>query len=74
MSGAGDLRGVAGLVTTYGDEGKALIIGMLASVINHTLVAIDELAVSHCEAVHGEYVLKMMAVSLEPLADSQGPD
>ena len=37
------------------------------------LDAIDELVVSHGEAVRGEDVLKMMAVSLEPPGDSQGP-
>jgi len=45
----------------------------LASVINHTLAAIDELTVSPGEAVRGEDVLKMMAVSLEPSGDSQRP-
>ena len=69
----GDLRGVVDLVTTYGDEDKGLIIGMLASVINQALAAIDDLAVSHGEAVRGEDVLKMMAVSLEPPGDSPGP-
>ena len=29
----GDLRGVVDLVTTYGDDGKGLIIGALASII-----------------------------------------
>jgi hypothetical protein len=70
----GDLRGVVDLVTTYGDEDKGLIIGVLASVINHALAAFDELAVSHGEDVRGEDVLKMMAVSLEPPEDSQGAD
>jgi len=65
----GDLRGVVDLVTTYSDEDKGLIIGMLASVINHMLVAIDELALLHGEAMRGEDVLNMMAVSLEPPAD-----
>jgi hypothetical protein len=46
---------------------------MLAGVINHALAAIDELAVSHGEVVRGEDVLKMMAVSLEPPGDGQGP-
>jgi hypothetical protein len=46
---------------------------MLAGVINHLLAAIDDLAVSHGEAVRGEDVLKMMAVSLEPPGDSCGP-
>jgi len=45
----------------------------LTSVINHTLAAIDELTVSPGEAVRGEDVLKMMAVSLEPSGDSQRP-
>ncbi|HEY1322905.1 MAG TPA: hypothetical protein VGF32_21800 [Streptosporangiaceae bacterium] len=67
----GDLRGVIDLVTTYGDEDKGLIIGVLASVINHMLAAIDDLAVSHGEAVRGEDVLKMMAVSLEPPATAR---
>jgi len=70
---SGDLRGVVDLVTTYGDEDKGLIIGVLASVINHALAAIDELAVSHGEALRGEDLLKMMAVSLEPPGDSQSP-
>ena len=62
----GDLRGVVDLVTTYGDDDKGLIIGALASVINHAFAAIDELAMSHGELVRGEDVLKMMAVGLEP--------
>ena len=69
----GDLRGVIDLVTTYGDEDKGLVIGMLASVMNHMLAAIDDLAISHGEAVRGEDVLKMMAISLEPPGDSQAP-
>ena len=50
---------------------RGLIIGMLASVINHMLAAIDDLAVSHGEAVRGEDVLKMMAISLEPPATAR---
>lgn len=68
----GDLRGVVDLVTTYGDEDKGLIIGMLASVINHALAAIDDLAVACGETMRGEDVLKIMAVSLEPPDDSLG--
>lgn len=68
----GDLRGVVDLVTTYGDEGKGLIIGALASIINHALASIDELAISHCELIRGEDLLNMMAVSLEPPEGSAG--
>lgn len=68
----GDLRGVVDLVTTYGDEDKGLIIGVMASVINQSLAAIDELAMSHGEVLRGEDVLKMMAVGLDPPAGSPG--
>lgn len=39
---------------------------MMASVINHALAAIDELAISHGESFRGEDLLNMMAVGLDP--------
>ena len=33
----GDRRGIVDLVSTYSDDDKGLIIGVLASVINHAL-------------------------------------
>ena len=69
----GDLRGIVDLVTTYSDDDKGLIIGALASVINHALAALDELAISHGELFRGEDLLTMMAVGLEPPEGSQGP-
>ena len=51
---AGDLRGVVDLVSTYGDGGKGLIFGAMASVVNHTLAAFDDLARSHGEVLRGD--------------------
>src|SRR5262249_47733394 len=67
---AGDLRGVVDLVSTYGDGGKALIFGAMASVINHTLAAFDELAREHGEGLRGDDLLEAMATGLQP----PGPD
>jgi hypothetical protein len=69
----GDVRGIVDLVTTHSDDEKGLIIGALASVINHALAAVDELAISHGEPFRGEDLLLMMAVGLEPPEGSQGP-
>lgn len=63
---AGDLRGVVELVGTYDDEDKGLIIGALASVINHSFAAIDELAATHGEPIRGQDVLARLAVGLPP--------
>lgn len=63
---AGDLRGLVDLVGTYGDNDKGLILGAMASVINHALAAFDALAISHGELIRGEELLKQMAVTLPP--------
>ena len=63
---AGDLRGIVDLVGTYGDSDKGLILGAMASVINHALAAFDALAISHGEPIRGEELLRQMAVSLPP--------
>lgn len=70
---AGDLRGVVDLVSTYDDDDKGLIIGALASMINHAFAAIDELAVTHGEPMRGEDLLALMTVSLPPPDDGQPP-
>jgi hypothetical protein len=63
---AGDIRGVVDLVGTYGDGDKGLILGAMASVINHALAAIDELAISHGDLIRGEDLLRWMAIGLPP--------
>ena len=63
---AGDLRGIVDLVSTYGDGGKALILGAMASVVNHALAAFDELASKHGEVLRGDDLLEAMAVGLQP--------
>lgn len=70
---AGDLRGIVDLVGTYSDGDTGLILGAMASVINHALAAIDELAISHGELIRGEDLLTLMAVSLPPPDVSEGP-
>lgn len=66
---AGDIRGVVDLLSTHSDDDKGLIIGALASVINHAFAAIDELAVTHGEPMRGEDLLGLMAVGLPPPDD-----
>lgn len=66
IEAAGDLRGVVDLVSTYSDGGKCLIVGAMASVINHALAASDELARAHGEPARGEDPLEAMAVALRP--------
>ena len=63
---AGDLRGIVDLVSTYGDGGKALILGAMASVVNHALAAFDELAREHGEVLRSDDLLDAMAIGLEP--------
>jgi len=63
---AGDLRGIVDLVSTYGDGGKGLIFGAMASVVNHALAAFDELARKHGEVLRGDDLLEAMAVGLQP--------
>jgi hypothetical protein len=63
---AGDLRGIVDLVNTYGDGGKALIFGAMASVVNHALAAFDELAREHGEVLRSEDLLDAMAIGLQP--------
>jgi hypothetical protein len=70
---AGDLRGIVDLVSTYTDSDKGLILGAMASVINHALAAIDGLAISHGELFRGEDLLKALAVSLPGPDDGQQP-
>jgi hypothetical protein len=71
---AGDLRSVVDLIATCkDDDDKALIIGALASVVNHTLAAIDELAVTHGEQIRGEALLAMMAIGLSSPDEGQSP-
>jgi hypothetical protein len=45
------------------------VIGAMASVINHALAAIDELAASHDEPFRGDDLLKAMAISLQQPGD-----
>src|SRR5262249_52297752 len=63
---AGDVRSIVDLVSTYSDDGKGLIIGAMAGVVNHALGAFDQLATSHGEPLRGDDLLKVMAVTLEP--------
>jgi len=70
---AGDIRGIADLVGTYSDGDKGLILGAMASVINYTLAAFDELAICHDESIRGEDLLTLMAVGLYPPDPGQGP-
>lgn len=70
---AGDLRGIIDLVNTYSDGDKGFILGAMASVVNHALAAIDELAIAHGEPISGEQLLRAMAVSLPPPDGSQSP-
>lgn len=63
---AGDIRGIVDLVGTYDDDGKSLILGAMASVINEALAAFDQLARSHGEPLRGNDLLKAMAVDLQP--------
>lgn len=63
---AGDLRGIVDLIGTYGDGGGALIFGAMASIVNYTLAAFDELAHEHGEVLRGDDLLDAMAVGLEP--------
>ena len=63
---AGDLRGIVDLVSTYGDGGKGLIFGAMASVVNYALAAFDELAREHGEVLRSDDLLEAMAVGLEP--------
>ena len=67
---AGDLRGIVDLVSTYGDGGKGLIFGAMASVVNYALAAFDELAREHGEVLRGDDLLEAMAIGLQP----PGPD
>ena len=69
---AGDVRGVVDLVSTYSDGGQGLIIGAMASLVNHALGAFDQLAISHGELSRGEDLLTSIAVSLEPPGEA-GP-
>lgn len=50
-----------------------MVLGTLASVINHAFAAIDELAVTHDEPIRGEDLLGMMTVSLPPPDDGEHP-
>jgi hypothetical protein len=68
---AGDLRGIVDLVGTYDDSDKGLVLGAMASVINHTLATIDALAISHGEPIRGDELLRQMAVSLPPPGHEQ---
>ena len=70
---AGDLRGIVDLVSTYSDSDKGLILGAMASVINHAFAAFDQLAASHGELIRGEDLLALMAVSLPRPNDGQHP-
>lgn len=63
---AGDLRGIVDLIGTYGDGGRALIFGAMASVVNYALAAFDELAHEHGEVLRSDDLLDAMAVGLEP--------
>ena len=63
---AGDLRGIVDLVSTYGDGGNGLVLGAMASVVNHALAAFDELARKHGEVLRGDDLLDAMAVGLQP--------
>ena len=63
---AGDLRGIVDLVSTYGDDGKWLILGAMASIVNHSLAAFDELAREHGEVLRADDLLEAMAVGLQP--------
>jgi hypothetical protein len=67
---AGDLRGIVDLVGTYNEDGKGLIIGAMASLVNYALAAFDELARSHGEPVRGDDLLKAMVVGLQPPNES----
>jgi hypothetical protein len=69
---AGDLRGIVDLVSTYGDGGRALIFGAMASVVNHALAAFDELAREHGEVLRGDDLLEAMAVGLQPPGPGPG--
>ena len=69
---AGDLRGIVDLVSTYSDGGQGLILGAMASVVNHALAALDELATSHGEPIRGDDLLRQMAVSLPPPGGLEG--
>lgn len=63
---AGDVRGIVDLVGTYSDGGKGLILGAMASVINHALTAFDDLARAHGESLRGDDLLEAIAVGLQP--------
>ena len=63
---AGDLRGIVDLISTYGDDGKALVFGAMASVVNHALAAFDELARAHGEVLRSDDLLDAMAIGLQP--------
>lgn len=63
---AGVLRGIVDLIGTYGDDGKWLIFGAMASIVNHALAAFDELAREHGEALRADDLLEAMAVGLQP--------
>jgi hypothetical protein len=69
---AGDLRGIIDLVGTYSDGGKGLILGAMASVINHALAAFDDLARSHGELLRGDDLLKAMTIGLRPPEPGRG--
>jgi hypothetical protein len=60
-------------VATYNDADKALIVGVLASVINHAFVIIDELAISQGELFRGEDLLATRAIGLEPPEGDHSP-
>ena len=68
----GDLRGIVDLAGTYDDDGKSLILGAMASVINVALAAFDELARAHGEPLRSSDLLEAMAVDLLP--PGSGPD
>jgi len=69
---AGDVRGIVDLVSTYGDVGKGLVLGAMASLVSHALSAFDQLAASHGEPVRGDDLLAWLAVTLEPPGEA-GP-
>lgn len=68
----GDVRGIVDLVSTYSDGGKGLVLGAMASLVNHALGAFDQLAASHGDPVRGDDLLQTLAVTLEPPGEA-GP-
>lgn len=71
---AGDVRGIVDLVATYSDGGKGLILGAMASVVNHALAAYDDLARFHGESLRADDLLVAIAVGLQPPGPGLGHD